>query len=62
MASSERIFYLVCGILLFVGGIVFIWGGSQHPPTDARLGAVSFMSRRESAYDEADVEFLQHAA
>ena len=40
MASSERIFYLVCGILLFVGGIVFIWGGSQHPPTDARLGAV----------------------
>ena len=29
---------------------------------DARLGAVSFMSRRESAYDEADVEFLQHAA
>ena len=40
MASSERIFYLVCGILLFVGGIVFIWGGSQHPPTDARLGTV----------------------
>jgi hypothetical protein len=40
MASSERIFYLICGILLFVGGIVFIWGGSSHPPTDARLGAV----------------------
>jgi len=40
MARSERIFYFICAILLFVGGIVFIWGGSQHPPTDARLGAV----------------------
>src|SRR5258708_670852 len=40
MAISERIFYLICGALLLIGGVVFIWGGSSHPPTDARLGVV----------------------
>jgi hypothetical protein len=40
MAISERVFYVICGILLLIGGVVFIWGGSSHPPTDARLGAV----------------------
>jgi hypothetical protein len=40
MAISERIFYLICGALLLVGGVVFIWGGSSHPPTDARLGVI----------------------
>jgi hypothetical protein len=40
MATSERVFYVICGALLIVGGVVFIWGGSQHPPTDARLGAI----------------------
>ena len=40
MTTSERAFYLICGALLLVGGAVFIWGGSQHPPTDARLGVV----------------------
>ena len=40
MATSERVFYLICGALLIIGGVVFIWGGSSHPPTDARLGAV----------------------
>jgi hypothetical protein len=38
--TSERIFFLVCGALLILGGVFFIWGGSQHPPTDARLGVV----------------------
>lgn len=38
--TSERIFFLVCGALLILGGALFVWGGSQHPPTDARLGAV----------------------
>ena len=38
--TSERIFFLVCGALLVLGGAFFIWGGSQHPPTDARLGVV----------------------
>lgn len=40
MAISERTFYLICAALLVIGGVVFIWGGSQHPPTDARLGVV----------------------
>ncbi len=40
MATSERVFNLICGALLIIGGAVFIWGGSQHPPTDARLGVV----------------------
>lgn len=40
MTVSERIFYLLCAALLLVGGVVFAWGGSLHPPTDARLGVV----------------------
>src|SRR5882672_5996398 len=40
MAISERVFYLICGALLLIGGVVLIWGGSLHPPTDARLGVV----------------------
>ncbi|HST02463.1 MAG TPA: hypothetical protein VLJ84_12465 [Usitatibacter sp.] len=40
MARSERIFYLLCGSLLIAGTVLFIGGGSQHPPTDARLGPV----------------------
>ena len=40
MAISERVFYVVCGALLIIGGVVFVWGGSSHPPTDARLGVV----------------------
>jgi hypothetical protein len=40
MATSERVFYLICGALLIIGGAVFAWGGSSHPPTDARLGAI----------------------
>ena len=40
MVASERVFYVICGVLLILGGIVFVWGGSSHPPTDARLGAV----------------------
>jgi hypothetical protein len=38
--TSERIFFFVCAALLIAGGAFFIWGGSQHPPTDARLGPV----------------------
>jgi hypothetical protein len=40
MPVSERIFYLICAALLLAGGVVFAWGGSLHPPTDARLGVV----------------------
>ena len=40
MATSERCFYFLCGALLILGGVVFIWGGIQHPPTDTRLGVV----------------------
>jgi hypothetical protein len=40
MATSERLFYLVCGTLLIVGSVVFTWGGSMHPPIDARLGPI----------------------
>lgn len=38
--TPERIFFFVCGALLILGGAFFVWGGSQHPPTDARLGVV----------------------
>jgi hypothetical protein len=37
---SERIFYVMCAALLLAGAVAFAWGGSQHPPTDATLGAV----------------------
>jgi|ERR1700680_1558546 len=40
MPTSERAFYFICGILLIAGGVVLAWGGSLHPPTDARLGVV----------------------
>ena len=33
MATSERVFYLICEALLVIGGVVLIWGGSSHPPT-----------------------------
>ncbi len=54
MATSERVFYVVSAALLFVGGAFFIWGGSQHPPTDARLGVVGS--------DEFFRNFVRHVA
>jgi xanthosine utilization system XapX-like protein len=40
MPISERRFYFVCGTLMLLGGVVFLWGGIQHPPTDPSLGAI----------------------
>lgn len=40
MARSERVFHLVCGLLLIAGSVALVWGGAQHPPTDTRLGPI----------------------
>lgn len=40
MARSERVYYLVCGLLMIAGSVAFVWGGAQHPPTDTRLGPI----------------------
>jgi hypothetical protein len=40
MATSERLFYLVCGALMVLGAFTFIWGGSQHPATGTNLGPI----------------------
>ena len=40
MPTSERLFYVVCGALLLLGGLLFAGGGSLHPPTDTRLGPI----------------------
>jgi hypothetical protein len=37
---ADRLFYLASGALLMIGGVLFVWGGSQHPPTGTNLGAI----------------------
>ncbi|HEX4779931.1 MAG TPA: hypothetical protein VH301_04210 [Usitatibacter sp.] len=54
MARSERLFHLVCGLLLVAGSVAFVWGGAQHPPTDTRLGAIGS--------DEFFRNFVRHVA
>ncbi len=34
----DRFYYFSSGLLLLVGGVLFLWGGSQHPPINASLG------------------------
>lgn len=35
---NKDLFTLVCASLLMTGVIAFLWGGAQHPATDASLG------------------------
>jgi hypothetical protein len=58
MAISERIFYFVCGTLLLLGGVVFLWGGIQHPPTDPSLGAIG----SDEYFRNFIHEVVQHSA
>lgn len=34
----ERLFDIICGVLIIIGSVVFLNGGRQHPATDSRLG------------------------
>lgn len=37
---NRKVFVGVCAILLATGVLAFMWGGAQHPRTDASLGPV----------------------
>jgi hypothetical protein len=35
---TDRFYYFTSGLLLLAGGALFVWGGSQHPAINARMG------------------------
>lgn len=36
----ERLFDVVCGLMIMAGSVLFLNGGRQHPATDPRLGPI----------------------
>ncbi|HEY7095732.1 MAG TPA: hypothetical protein VH437_03355 [Terriglobales bacterium] len=34
----EKCYYLTSGLLLLLGGVIFLWGGKNHPAINAQLG------------------------
>lgn len=36
--KAERFYFFCSGLFLLAGGVLFLWGGSQHPAIGAQLG------------------------